>query len=131
MTKVLLHPPETTTSFRFAAGCGEAHEYDGEHGIDCERCIEHVATLSPDERIGHPALRGPVVLAGDNPAEIAANQRAWEAKRAAASYRLMEAQDESAEAAPAISEDAAAELERLRQENEELRGRLTRKRTTA
>ena len=70
MTKLLLHPPRGTHSFTLNLGCGQAHEYDGEHGIDCEPCRGHIQALSPEERIGHPALRGPAPAVGGTPEEV-------------------------------------------------------------
>lgn len=112
MSKLLLHPPETTQSFTLNGGCGQPHEYDGEHGIDCPECIEHVRLMSPDDRIAHPLLRGPIVAIGDTPGEIDALTRVAQAKREAASYRLLEADEETAPAGPSAAN--ADEVERLR-----------------
>jgi hypothetical protein len=108
MSKTLLHPPRTTTSFTFHQGCGQPHEYDGE-GIDCPACVEHVRLMSPDERIAHPLLRGPIVAVGDTPGEIDALRQVEEAKRHAASYWLEDVE----EAPEPTADDRAAERERL------------------
>lgn len=93
MSKTLLYPPETVTSFTLNTGCGKPHEYDGKHGIDCSACAEVVRSQSPEERISHPALRGPVPVQGATPEERATFQKIFEAERERSSWRLEEAAD--------------------------------------
>lgn len=117
MTRTLLHPPRSVHNFRFAHGCGEAHEYDGETGIDCGPCIEHVRTLSPDERIMHPALRGPAPAVGATPEERERMLDAYQAARDAATWRLEEAEPKrrsKVAGAEPTGDDLAMENERLR-----------------
>jgi hypothetical protein len=122
MSQALLHPPETTTSFTLNGGCGRPHEYDGT-GIDCSACIAHVRTLSTDERIGHPALRGPILVIGDNPAEIDEMRKLAEARRERASWRVVEAEAPAAVAAevPGTPETPEDEIARLQARLEKLR----------
>lgn len=91
MSKTLLRPPEGTISFTFVYGCGKSHKVDGD--IDCGPCVEHVRLMPLEERISRPDLRAPIVVAGDTPSEIDALRRAEEARRWAASWRLVEAEE--------------------------------------
>lgn len=116
MSKLLIHPPATTTSFTFTAGCGKPHEYDGE-GIDCEPCVAHLATLPPDERVAM-RLRGPAPVSGSTPEERAAYAQAYLADRERFSWRLIpKGEDPNTETDnPLVDENAAlkariAELE--------------------
>src|SRR5260370_33846535 len=114
MGKPLLHPPETVHSFTFHGGCGKPHEYDGVHGVDCAPCVEVVRVMSPTERIAHPHLRAPLTVTGDTPAEVDTMRRVEEARRLAASWRLVEA---GAAGVPvAAGADESAPLLRLREE---------------
>jgi len=130
MSKLLLHPPEGTTSFTFNAGCGQAHEFDGAP-IDCEKCVEHVATLPPDERVAMH-LRGPSPVQGATPEERAAYAQAYLRDRERFSWRLVAASDPAPD--PQAEENArlkarVKELENagtpdLATENEKLKARI-------
>ena len=89
MSKTLLHAPKGHHSFTFYTGCGKPHEYDGK-GIDCPACVEAVRLLSPEERIAHPALRGPVPVQGASAQERDAFRREFETERERASWHLEE-----------------------------------------
>lgn len=127
MTKLLIHPPEGTTSFTFATGCGKPHEFDGETGIDCEPCANCVALMSADERVAMH-LRGPVPAIGGTPEERAAFAQAHLADRERYSWRLVPAgQTVPGSTNASLEADERDELERLRSENADLRGKLSRK----
>ena len=112
MSKLLLHPPVTTTSFTLHQGCGRPHQYDGEHGIDCQPCVDYVATLPADERIGQQSLRGPVPVQGATPQEREQFARLFTADRDAHSWRLVPADEATTPAGPSAAD--VEELERLR-----------------
>jgi hypothetical protein len=111
VTKLLLHPPETTGSFTLNLGCGKPHGYDGVHGIDCDPCVQHVATLSPDERVAMH-LRGPVPAQGATPEEREVHARAYLAAREKASWRLLPADEATAPAGPS-DDDQDAQAARI------------------
>ena len=116
MSKLLIHPPATTGSFTLNQGCGKPHEYDGETGIDCGPCADHIATLSPDERVAMH-LRGPAPVTGATPEERAAFTQAYLADRERFSWRLVPADEHPKGSNDAgIDDDERAELERLRAE---------------
>lgn len=109
MSKLLLRPPDGTNGFTFHQGCGKPHEYDGEHAIDCEPCVEHVRLMSPEERISQPDLRAPLVAVGDTADELDVMRRVEEAKRHAASWRLVEASgDPDTESDDPLADENAA-----------------------
>lgn len=132
MTKLLIRPPDGTQSFTFNLGCGKPHEYDGEP-IDCQKCADHVVTLSEDERIYHPGLRGPVPVRGDTDTEREAFAKTAAARRDAASWRLVAAQEKAPKAKePEGDALAAYDDDRLRAELERrLRARAPAKRPAA
>jgi len=101
--KTVLRPPEGVQDFTFAYGCGRPHHYDGAP-IDCPACVEHVRSMAPDERVSHPSLRAPIVVTGENPAEMDAMRREAEAKRQAASWRL----EDKADAVPPLPDTSEA-----------------------
>ncbi len=91
MSKLVLRPPDHFYSFTLQGGCGKPHEYDGSTPIDCEKCVAHVAQLSPEERCQDMTLRAPGIVTGDTPAEIRRQQQLEDERRQSMSYRLEEA----------------------------------------
>lgn len=140
MTK-LLYPPRGVTHFRVPAkppdlphghehhsllwGCGELHEYDGVHGIDCPQDVAYYESLPLEQRCIDPALRAPILVNGDDPAEVMTQRELLERRRHAASFRIEDSEDEESAAGLEATSADPEEIERLRARVAELEGAAT------